>query len=192
MLEINNSWTLFLDRDGVINRKLENDYVKNFEEEFEFLPHVRESLEILRKIFQKIIVVTNQQGVGKGFMDEEDVMEIHAKMLYELHQNQMIIDEIYYCPSLASANDPNRKPEIGMAIQAKDDFAEIDFAKSLIIGDSISDMKFGRDAGMKTLLFSADIELITNYSALIDFTFADWISVTNFIIQHTHLHHETN
>ena len=77
-LRINKDWTLFLDRDGVINKKIENDYVRNWSQ-FEFIEGVIEALKILRNIFGKIIIVTNQRGIGRGLMTENDLHEIHKK-----------------------------------------------------------------------------------------------------------------
>lgn len=159
---------LFLDRDGVINQKLDDDYVKNTNE-FVFLPHVRETLVVLRPHFKRIIVVTNQQGVGKGLMTAEVLNEIHNFMLSYLNENQLLIDKIYYCTDLAQKNSANRKPNIGMALQAKNDFPEIDFNTSLMIGDSTSDMDFGRRAGLTTVFFNAKAR-----SPFADFYCNDW------------------
>ena len=71
--KIDNSWTLFLDRDGVINRKLEGDYVKTIEE-FEFLPNSLKAIVAFSNYFHKIIVVTNQQGISKKLMTENDLI----------------------------------------------------------------------------------------------------------------------
>lgn len=149
-LNIDKSWTLFLDRDGVINKKLEGDYVKHWME-FEFMENVLPSFKKLNAIFGTIVVVTNQQGIGKGLYTKEDLEIIHSNMLYELKYFNGVIDRVYYSPHLASANHPNRKPNIGMALEAKKDYPHIDFHKSIIVGDSMSDMEFGRKAGMKTV-----------------------------------------
>jgi len=179
-LKFDDAWTLFLDRDGVINHKLENDYVKYFGE-FKFLPDVRESLEQLRPFFRQIVIVTNQQGVGKKLMTQADLDNVHRQMLAHLHQNQFIIDKVYACTDLASMNSPCRKPAIGMAYQAQADFPTIDFKKSLIIGDSLSDMQFGKRAGMKTLFFHADENLRNQHANEVDFSFSNWRIVTKFI-----------
>jgi histidinol-phosphate phosphatase family protein len=139
--------TLFLDRDGIINRLRSNDYVKTWAE-FEFLPDVFEALARWAKQFKYIIIVTNQRGVGKGLMTEKDLQEIHRKMISEIEKHEGRIDKIYHCTALDDA-DTNRKPNIGMALQAKRDFPDIDFGKSVMIGDSESDMQFAENAGMK-------------------------------------------
>ena len=144
--------TLFIDRDGVINRLRRGDYVKNWEE-FDFLPGVFEAFAAWNKRLKHIIVLTNQRGVGKGVMTEEELQTIHKKMVSEIEMKDGRIDKIYYCTALDN-NDPNRKPNIGMALQAKHDFPDIDFSKTLMIGDSESDMKFAENAGIKGLLIN--------------------------------------
>jgi histidinol-phosphate phosphatase family protein len=146
-IDINGFETLFIDRDGIINRLRPNDYVKKWEE-FEFLPDVFEAFALWNKIMKHIIVFTNQRGVGKGLMTEETLHEIHQNMIDEIEKHGGRIDKIYYCTAL-NDNNPNRKPNIGMAIQAKKDFPDIDFNRTLMIGDSDSDMEFARNIGVK-------------------------------------------
>jgi len=98
-LNITNEWTLFLDRDGVINKKLDNDYVKKIDE-FEFIDNAIEALKILRKKFGRIIIVTNQQGIGKGLMSEKDLQIVHDYMQKKLSDENIIIDKIYYAISI--------------------------------------------------------------------------------------------
>lgn len=172
-LNINKDWTLFLDRDGVINKKLENDYVKHWIE-FEFIEGTLDALKILNSIFGTIVVVTNQQGIGKGIYRTEDLELIHQNMLYEINYLGGRIDKVYFSPYLSSQNHPTRKPGIGMALAAKNDFPQIDFTKSVIVGDSMSDMAFGRNAGMKTVFISEeqkqDETIDFNFKSLIEFT----------------------
>ena len=111
-LNIDKSWTLFLDRDGVINKKIEGDYVRNWEQ-FKFLPRVIESLKILSNIFGKIIIVTNQRGIGKGLMTERDLHIIHYNMITILKKENIRISKIYYCPHDYEKEVCNcRKPKI--------------------------------------------------------------------------------
>jgi len=143
---------LFLDRDGVINRRIVGDYVKQVSD-FVFLPQVREVLTELRPAFSRVVVVTNQQGIGKGLMSHEDLAALHQFMLSYLNAQVTVIDQVYYCPDLAVANSPDRKPAPGMAFRALADYPAIDLATSLMIGDSASDLAFGRRAGMQTIFF---------------------------------------
>jgi len=164
-------WTLFLDRDGVINRRIVDDYVKHWDD-FEFLPGVLESFPIFAKKFKRIFIVTNQQGVGKGLMTNEAVEEVHRKMKTEIESMNCPIDAIYYCPSLAAENSPRRKPNPGMAHQAKQEFPDINLSKSIMVGDSPSDIEFGINAGMKTV-FIGNRDLIfptdAQFQSLADF-----------------------
>lgn len=165
-LNIDKSWTLFLDRDGVINKKLDNDYVKHWIE-FEFIENVTKAMSLVSSKFGKIVVVTNQQGIGKGLYRHEDLELIHKNMIYEINYLGGRIDKVYYSPNLEKENHPSRKPNIGMALQAQKDFPEIDFIKSIIVGDSISDMQFGKSAGMKTVFISPQ----TQSNSIIDYSF---------------------
>jgi D-glycero-D-manno-heptose 1,7-bisphosphate phosphatase len=171
-LNINKDWTLFLDRDGVINKRLVDAYVKNWVE-FEFIDGVFGALKYFKGLFGKIVVVTNQQGIGKRLYRVEDLELIHGNMLYEVKYHGGKIDKVYFSPYLAAEQHPTRKPGIGMALLAKIDFPEINFSKSLMIGDSMSDMQFGRTAGMKTVFIS---EMPTQ-DVLIDFNFVSLAKV---------------
>ncbi|MCZ2458916.1 MAG: HAD-IIIA family hydrolase [Chitinophagales bacterium] len=143
------TWTLFIDRDGVINHEKKEDYIRN-PEEFRFYDDARESLAMLSKKFGKIIVVSNQRGVGRGLMSESDLTDIHKKMLREIEDAGGHIDKIYYCTS-TDAKHPDRKPNPGMALKAKEDFRDISFSHSIMVGNNTSDMLFGRNAGMFTI-----------------------------------------
>lgn len=182
-MKIDSSWSLFLDRDGVINQRIVDDYVKTWEE-FVFMPHAIETIAHFRQFFKYIFVVTNQQGIGKGVMTEQDLAHIHQQMQAELSiqnkTNLPMINHIFHCPSLKSANDINRKPQIGMALQAKNIFQDIDFQKSIMIGDSISDMEFGRKAGMTTIFFGKEI-ITPAENKWIDFRCTDWQEVQRLI-----------
>lgn len=142
-------WTLFLDRDGVINHEKIGSYIFNYSE-FSFYPGVKEALKLLAGKFGRILVVTNQKGVGKGLMTREDLFDIHQKMTREIEEADGRIDRIYFCDSLSN-DHPCRKPNPGMAFQAKKDFEEIDLARSVMVGNNISDMEFGKNAGMHTV-----------------------------------------
>jgi len=149
--KIDKSWTLFLDRDGVVNVRLVDDYVKNINE-FQFLPGVLDAFEIFAEKFGKIIIVTNQQGVGKGIMTLQDVERVHDFMKKEIENQKGRVDAVYVCPQLKSDLNNFRKPSPKMAYMAQRDFPEIDFDKSIMIGDMNTDLEFGKNAGMFTIL----------------------------------------
>jgi histidinol-phosphate phosphatase family protein len=142
-----NKRALFLDRDGVINRQVAGDYVRNLSQ-LEILPGSIDAIVRLGSIFRYILVVTNQQGIGKGLMNMSDVEQIHQHIARKVHESGGRLDRIYCCPSLESDHDPNRKPGTGMGLQAKQEFPEIDFNQSLMIGDSLSDIQFAEKLGM--------------------------------------------
>jgi D-glycero-D-manno-heptose 1,7-bisphosphate phosphatase len=139
--------TLFLDRDGVINVKLDGQYVKNTDE-FEFIKGAQVAISKLSNIFNRIIVVTNQQGIAKRIMSDKDLDALHEYMLLELEKNGGVIDKIYYCPHLSSENCNCRKPKPGMIQQALIDFPEIKLAHSYLIGDSDTDILAGNSMGL--------------------------------------------
>lgn len=145
---IDKSWTLFLDRDGVLNRKLDGRYVENVHE-LHLLPGVPEAVAKFNRLFGRVVIVTNQQGIGKGIMTHDDLALVHNFMCELIGNAGGRIDAIYYAPQLAAENHPMRKPGIGMAEKAKAEFPEIDPSRSIIVGDSVSDMQFGQAAGMK-------------------------------------------
>ncbi len=139
---------LFLDRDGVLNERIVGDYVRRWAQ-WKWLPGAKEAVARLTKAYERAFVVSNQQGIGKGLMTAADVAAIHERMRAEIAEQGGHIDRVYICPSLASANDPNRKPDIGMALQAVADFPEVCLNDSVMIGDSVSDMEFGWRCGMR-------------------------------------------
>lgn len=163
--EIDSEWTLFLDRDGVINKKRPNDYVKNLDELI-LLPGAVDAIAFLSTVFGRVIIVTNQQGVGKQLMSHQELGRIHDNILQEVKEAGGHIDAIYYAPQLKSEGSLMRKPEIGMALEARKDFPEIDFAKSLLVGDSQSDMQFAENAGMIPIRIQANASADSTYYTL--------------------------
>ena len=142
--------TLFLDRDGVINQKLEGRYVTNFNE-FVFVKNSDLAIRKLHKIFKRILIVTNQQGIGKGIMTEDDLNLLHLQMQRKLNPDFDLIDKIYFCPCLEGDSCNCRKPKTGMLEEAKLDFPEIIIKNSFLIGDSESDIEVGNKFGLKTI-----------------------------------------
>ena len=128
---IDKTWTLFLDRDGVINGEKKDEYVLRLEE-FIFFDGVLHALKILNDVFGVIVIITNQKGVGKGLMTIDDLHAIHDHMLREINLHGGRIDRIYYCTDLDN-DSPNRKPQPGMGLQAQKDFQQIDFRELLIL-----------------------------------------------------------
>ena len=148
-LHITNDWTLFLDRDGVINHEKKGDYIRNWSE-FKFYQESLTALPLLAQKFSKIIITTNQKGIGKGLMTVADLNLIHQNMTQYIIELGGRIDAIYFCSDVDNLSI-NRKPQPGMALQAKTAFPTIDFTKSIMVGNRMSDMEFGRNAGMHTI-----------------------------------------
>lgn len=142
--------TLFLDRDGVINVWLPGDYVKCWEE-FRFTDGFLDWIGSVSSHFRHIIVVTNQRGVGKGFMSMGSLEDIHRKMISEIEKAGGRIDRIYICTGLDDS-DHMRKPNTGMAELAMKDFPDISMQRSIMIGDQESDSKFADNCGMRFLM----------------------------------------
>lgn len=140
--------TLFLDRDGVINTELPGDYVKTIDA-FVFEAGVMEAMQLLQPWFRRTIIVTNQRGVGAGLMTMEDLERIHAFMLQQLRAKGIRIDAIF-CATDEDRQSFRRKPNPWMGEQAKLQYPDIDFRKSLMIGNSASDLAFGKSLQMCT------------------------------------------
>ena len=147
--KVDKSWTLFLDRDGVINEEKLGEYVKHWGE-FIFSKGVLDTFKKLGDKFGKIIIISNQRGIGKGLMTEADLQSIHLEMQREVEIVGGKIDRIYYCIDKDDKSF-NRKPNPGMALQALHDFPGIDLNKTIMVGNKPSDMRFGRSAGIFTV-----------------------------------------
>lgn len=175
--KIDKSWTLFIDRDGVINHEKKADYIRNWDE-FVFYDGVWEAMKILNDKFGVIVMVTNQKGVGKGVMTIDDLALIHEKMLDSITKHEGRVDKIYYCSDLADTAI-NRKPNPGMAYQAKEDFPSIDFSKSIMVGNKLSDMGFGRNAGINTVFVETTNPDTPFPHEAIDLRFKDLLDFAN-------------
>ncbi len=166
---VKSNCTLFLDRDGVVNRRIVGGYVQH-PDDFELLPKVPEALFILGLWFRRIVLVTNQQGIGKGWMTEEDLSRIHDCMRSEMIQSAAVIHQIHYCPDLASKTNNCRKPHSYMALAAQELDSSIDFKNSVMVGDMASDILFGQHLGMRTVFIGgSDSEQLREVSP-------DWVS----------------
>ena len=150
--------TLFLDRDGVVNRWLPGDYVKTWDQ-FAFLPGILECLRKWAMKFKHVIIVSNQRGVGKGKMTQEQLDAVHARMLSEIADAGGRIDAVYTCFELEQ-DHPMRKPQPGMFLAACRDFPDIAPERSLMLGDSDYDREFAANCGMSFVLMeTAEITL---------------------------------
>lgn len=146
---IDKSWTLFLDRDGVINHEKHLDYIHTWDE-FTFYEGVLEAFNIFNQKFGRIIIVTNQKGIGKGLTKKEDLEELHQNMKAAIIAAGGRVDAVFYCPDM-NDDSPNRKPQPGMGLQAIQQFPEIDVTRAIMVGNTLSDMSFGRNLGVQTV-----------------------------------------
>jgi len=143
--------TIFLDRDGVVNKKApEGDYI-NSSKELRLIRGAAKAIKYFNDRGFLVIIITNQRGIGKGIMTEEDFKKIMDDLQKRLKRKGAHIDAYYYCPDVDDSS-LYRKPNIGMFLQAKKDFPEIDFNNSFVIGDSWRDVEAGKRIGAKTVL----------------------------------------
>jgi len=136
-------WCLFLDRDGVINRRISGGYVLR-REELTFVPGALEALATLSGWAPHVVVVTNQQGVGKGLMSDSDLDTVHARMLDATSAAGAVIDAVLSCPHLASAGCECRKPRPGLASAWLAEHPTCAAHLSVMVGDSASDIAMAR------------------------------------------------
>ena len=149
--------TVFLDRDGVVNEKMpEGSYVTR-SSEFQVLPGAVEAIGLLNSAGIRVIVVSNQRGIALGLYTAEDVRDIHAGFQKQLEAHGAHVDAFYFCPH--DKNQCNcRKPLPGMFEQAVAEFPAMTAASSAMIGDTKSDMEFGRRLRMVTVFIDGDPE----------------------------------
>lgn len=158
----------------MVNDEKELDYIHTWDE-FKFYEGVMEAFRIFNQKFGTIIMVTNQRGVAKGLTKLEDLLIIHQNMKAEIEAGGGRIDKIYFCPDMESYN---RKPNPGMGLQALNDFPKIDLSKSVMIGNTLSDMQFGRNLGVAINVFLPTTRPNTDLNDPdIDLVFDDLISV---------------
>jgi D-glycero-D-manno-heptose 1,7-bisphosphate phosphatase len=157
---------VFLDRDGVINRKApEGQYVTRWEE-MEFLPGVHEAVRLLNKAGVFVVVVSNQRCIAKGLITAAELESMHARMVREFEAAHARLDAIYYCPHENEPACSCRKPQPGLLLEAAREY-QIDLAGSWIIGDSQRDVGAGRNAGCRTALLIADNESMNGGADLV-------------------------
>ena len=146
---------VFLDRDGVVNRRApEGAYIRNWSE-FELTPGATEALAALAKAGATLFIVTNQRRIARGVIVSADLDEIHARLADELAAGGVVLGGVYVCPHEIGACDC-RKPDVGLFMQAQAANPWIDFGDSHMVGDSISDLEAGRRLGMKLWLVGDD------------------------------------
>lgn len=142
---------VLLDRDGVINEVL-TERVKfvNEPNQFYFLPGVEEAIKSLNEYFDYVFVVTNQGGIGLGYMKERQLNKVHDYMVAELEKKGATIHEVAYCPHKPKAGCECRKPNSKMILDLGEKY-KINFEKSYMVGDTDTDIQAGKKAGTRTV-----------------------------------------
>lgn len=171
LARIDATWALFLDRDGVINHEKANDYIRN-PSEFRFMEGAEEAIAAFGSVFGRILVVTNQKGIGRGLMTERDLEDINRHMLAGIEKAGGRIDRIYHCPD-TDPDSPCRKPNPGMGHRAMADFPEIRADRTLMVGNTMGDMGFGRAIGARTVFIPSTKPMPELPHPLVDAVYAD-------------------
>ncbi len=145
---------LFLDRDGVIN--YDYGYVHKIRD-FAFIPGIFELVECANQREYKVIIVTNQAGIARGYYSQDDFYKLNEWMISEFLKNNCHIDKVYFCPYHPEHGQGeykqksfDRKPNPGMLLKARDQF-ELSMNESIIIGDNESDLQAGLNSGIRHL-----------------------------------------
>lgn len=164
---------VFFDRDGVVNEHPADYYIRSWDE-FCFMPGFVESLRIVQEKGYTAVIITNQQGVGKGEYSAEAVETIHANLLAELRAQGLEVLDVLYCPHLAQENCDCRKPKPGMILQAVQKH-DLDLSASWMVGDQERDIEAGHAAGCRCVRVSDDetaaehrVPLMKELPALLD------------------------
>jgi histidinol-phosphate phosphatase family protein len=172
---------VFLDRDGTIAKDV---HFCCRVEDLEILPHVPEAIRLLNQNGFKVVVITNQSGIGRGHLTEQTLHQIHHYMKQELAQCNACIDAIYYCPHHPNDKCECRKPQTGLLLRASRDL-NIDLKRSFMVGDAERDMIAGKTMGCRTALISADLHSDGETSEPPDFVAEDLLSVALWIVGHS-------
>ena len=176
------SKVVFLDRDGTI---IEDKVFLGDPRGIEFFPGAFEAIRILRKLGYKIVVVSNQSGIGRGILTEKMVKEVNERFLRMLKENDALVDGLYFCPHHPDDNCACRKPETGMIKKAVAELA-LDLKDAVVIGDHLVDVKLGKNIGAKTILVltghgKKELEEIKDPGVEPDFVADDLLEAANWV-----------
>lgn len=178
--------TVFLDRDGVINRD-SSEYVKSWDE-FEFIPGSIDAIRNLTAHHFSIIVITNQSGVGRGYFSKETLDDMHRRMTGEIRSKGGDIRDIFYCPHPPTDHCGCRKPSPGMLYQAFERFG-LEPNSACMVGDSLKDMECAIAGGLKRVILVKTGNGVSSLSQLaqkpvrIDYVAEDLYDASEWIIR---------
>ena len=174
---------IFIDRDGVVNRDVD-DYVMSWSK-FDFLPNIFEALRKLTELGYKVIIVSNQAGVGKGLYTAQALADITEKMLARIQRNGGRIYSVHYCPHRDDEDCVCRKPKVGLFKQAVASLS-VDLREAFVVGDTERDILAGKRLGCPTILVlcgkTKTREAVGNFAARPDFIAEDLLDAVNTII----------
>jgi D-glycero-D-manno-heptose 1,7-bisphosphate phosphatase len=170
---------VFVDRDGTIMQ--DADYCSD-PEQVKIFPRVAEALRLLKSKGFKLIIVTNQSGIGRGFFTIEQYRAVEAEVLRQLGDG--LIDATYFCPDAPGQRSSCRKPAPGMIVEATREH-QIDLARSFLIGDKEIDAECGRNAGVRTIRVRTGFDRETSGS-MADWVAEDLLAATQIILDQTH------
>jgi len=177
---------VFLDRDGVLNEYLPGAYVRNVDE-LRLIPGVSAAIKRINDAGIPVVVISNQQGVGKGVMSREDLDVVEKEICRRLNdESGATLDRCYYCTDLSSANSPRRKPAPGMLLEAAKELG-IDLADAVMVGDSATDIQAAKAAGVGSalLLLTGSLSVYTagDISPEPDVVFIDLGTAVDWILE---------
>lgn len=170
---------VFLDRDGTMNKDV--PYCRR-PEDLELFPNTARAIRLLNEHGYKVIVITNQSGVARGYFTEGMLDLIHQKMLKQLAEKAAHIDGIYYCPHHPDDNCECRKPKPKMVLQAVQEH-DIDLKRSFMVGDKPHDIQLGKNAGCRTVLIPDNPDETGPEECSPDYTAADIYEAALWIIE---------
>jgi D-glycero-D-manno-heptose 1,7-bisphosphate phosphatase len=180
---------IFLDRDGTINYEI--DFLRS-PSDLQLIPGSAEAIKQANDLGLKVFVITNQSGIARGKITEENLTEIHNVLQSELRGHGASIDKFYYCPHHPDAGELPyrikcncRKPDIGMLIEAKNEF-NIDLTKSFVIGDKMIDIQAGNKSGAKSILVLTgygknELSRCSEQNVIIDYIAKDLYEAMQFV-----------
>ena len=169
---------VFLDRDGTMNKEV--PYCRR-PDDFELFPNTARTIKLLNEHGYKVIVITNQSGVARGYFSEDMLGLIHQKMLNQLAEENAGIDGIYYCPPHPDDDCECRKPKPKMVLQAAKEH-DIDLKRSFMVGNSSQDILLGQNVGCHTVLIQSSPDETEIERCSPDYTAADLYEAALWII----------
>jgi D-glycero-D-manno-heptose 1,7-bisphosphate phosphatase len=170
---------IFLDRDGTINREI--GYLSD-PDDFELLPHALEGMKKFQDMGYRLVIITNQGGIGLGYFTKQDFYRVNKKMLTEVSRSGILIDKIYFCPHSKAENCPCRKPETGLVVRAREEL-NIDLKNSFFIGDSPWDIEAGAREKMHTIFIKNDRIQPEQYENRPEFMAEDLLDAANYVFE---------